>query len=256
MLAVFKRDLYAYFTGPTGYVFLAVFFAVNGAAFSLFTLQAGVISGLNTYFTTVIILLAFVIPILTMKTFSEEKRQRTEQLLLTSPISLGGLVFGKFLSVFVVFAGAFLLSTAFHSLVLYPFASDVLFEPGVVYTAAERSAIVGSYFVRYIGPAIAVLLVGAAFTAVGVFVSALTENQVIAVLGTVSILLVFLATTLLSPYIPFAPIRAMLDWVSIYSRFTNFVYGIFDFNAILYYASISFVFQFLTVRVYEKRRWA
>lgn len=66
----------------------------------------------------------------------------------------------------------------------------------------------------------------------------------------------FLVVGMLNSYIPFAPVREVLSWLSIYSRFANFTYGVFDFNAILYYFSISFVFLFLTVRVYEKRRWA
>ena len=81
MFAVFKRDLVSYFTTPIGYVFMAIFLAINGGLFSLMTLQAGNQSSITGYFSMVTIILAIVIPVLTMKTFSEEKKQKTEQLL-------------------------------------------------------------------------------------------------------------------------------------------------------------------------------
>ncbi len=238
MLAVFKRDLVSYFTTPIGYVFMAIFLAVNGGVFSLFTLQAGVDSNVSTYFTTMIFALIIVIPLLTMKAFSEEKKQKTEQLLMTAPVSLGGMVFGKFLAAYTVFAGTFLLG-CINFTTLYKFY-------------AEDKPNGASLF----GSVIAVLLIGAAFVAIGLFVSSLTENQIIAAIGTIALMGSFLVLGMLNSYIPFAPVREMLSWLSVYSRFANFTYGIFDFNALLYYASISFVFLFLTVRIYEKRRWA
>ena len=103
MFAIFKRDFVSYFTTPTGYVFMAIFLAVNGGLFSLMTLQAGNQSSVEGYFSILVLVLAIVIPVLTMKSFSEEKKQRTEQLLLTSPVSIGKIVTGKFLSVFSIF---------------------------------------------------------------------------------------------------------------------------------------------------------
>jgi len=238
MLAVFKRDFVSYFTTPIGYVFMAIFLAVNGGVFSMFTLQAGIDSDVNGYFTTMIFALMIVIPLLTMKSFSEEKKQKTEQLLMTSPVSLGGMVFGKFLAAYAVFAGTFLLG-CFNFTALYKFYAE---------DKPNGASLVGS--------TIAVLLIGAAFVAIGLFVSSLTENQFISAIGTIAIMGSFLVVGLLNAYIPFAWLREVLSWLSIYSRFGNFTYGIFDFNAILYYSSISFVFLFLTVRIYEKRRWA
>ena len=99
------------------------------------------------------------------------------------------------------------------------------------------------------------LLLGAAFVAIGVFISSLTENQLTAAVGTIAILIFMLMINFLNEYIDFAAVRVVLNWLSIYSRFFNFTYGIFDFAALVYYASITIVFLFLTVRVYEKRRW-
>ena len=238
MLAVFKRDFVSYFTMPAGYVFMAVFLAVNGGVFSLFTLQEGVDSSVSSYFTTMIFALIVVIPLLTMKTFSEEKRQKTEQLLMTSPVSLGGMVFGKFLAAYALFAGTFLIGCLNYT-TLYRFAAED--KPNTASLA---------------GSTIALLLLGAAFVAVGLFVSSLTENQIVAAVGTMALIGLLLVLSMLNSYIPFPWLREALSWLSVYSRFSNFTYGIFDFAAVLYYASICFVFLFLTVRIYEKRRWA
>ena len=238
MFAVFKRDLTSYFTTPIGYVFMAIFLAVNGGVFSLYTIQEGTESNVSNYFTTMILALIVLVPILTMKSFSDEKRQKTEQLLMTSPVSLGGLVFGKFLAAYTIFAGTYLIG-CLNFTVLYRFAAE---------DKPNGAALFGSV--------IAVLLIGAAFVAVGLFISSLTESQVIAVIGTMAVTAGFLVVGMLNSYIPFAPLREALSWLSVYSRFANFTYGIFDFAAMLYYASVAFVFLFLTVRIYEKRRWA
>ena len=76
MFAIFKRDIVSYFTTPIGYVFMAIFLAVNGGLFSLMTLQAGAGASISGYFSMVIIILAVVVPVLTMKSFSEEKKQK------------------------------------------------------------------------------------------------------------------------------------------------------------------------------------
>lgn len=237
MLAVFKRDLLSYFTTPVGYVFMAIFLAVNGGVFSMMTLQMGTESSIDSYFSTIMLLFVIVIPILTMKTFSEEKKQKTEQLLMTSPVSIGGMVFGKFLAAYVIFAGTFLLG-CFNFVAIDRFAADPPNWPSII------------------GSILAMLLLGMAFVAIGVFVSALTENQLVAIIATAGLMGLFLVLGMLNSYIPFAPVREVLNWLSVYSRFYNFTYAILDFAALLYYLSITFVFLFLTVRIYEKRRWA
>ena len=107
-----------------------------------------------------------------------------------------------------------------------------------------------------IGNCIGIILVAAAFIAIGVFISSLTENQLIAALGTMFVILVFLFASSLNSLIDSYAIRSVLSWVSILDRYYNFTYGYFDINALVYYVSICGVFIFLTVRVYEKRRWS
>lgn len=234
MIAIFKREMRSYFTSAIGYVFIAVFLAVSGFVFSLTTLQAGIDSDVAAYFTMLLFAFIVVIPLLTMRMFSEERRSRTEQLLLTSPVSLFGMVFGKFLAAYAMFACTYLAS-CLNFYALYKF--------GTPNTA------------QLVGYSIAILLIGAAFVSVGIFISSLTENQIIAAIGTIAVILIFLLAGFLNQYIDVYAIRAVLDWISVYSRFGNFTFGVFDFNAVLYYFSISGVFMFLTVRIYEKRRW-
>lgn len=234
MLAIFKRELRSYFSTSIGYIFVGIFLALSGALFSYTTLQQRENSDTSFYFTLMLFAFVVILPLLTMKLFSEERKLKTEQLLLTSPISLWSMVFAKFLAAYAIFAITFLVS-CLNFVILFNYGSP------------EIAIILGNI--------ISILLVGAAFIAIGVFVSALTENQLIAAFGTMAILLVLLLLGVASSYVNFTPIRLVINWLSIFTRYTPFTYGEFSFSAIVYYASITFVFLFLTVRIFEKRRW-
>lgn len=234
MIAIFKRELKAYFTGVIGYVFLASFLAVSAAVFSyttLFSMSADVTS----YFTFMLLFSAVVLPILTMKSFSEERKMRTEQLLMTAPVSITGVVFGKFLASFVMYAGALVFSSLYF-LILTPYAELKL--------------------AVLIGNVLAMLLVGLVFISIGLFVSSLTENQLTAAVGTMAIILAFLAIGLLSSLLPTEYwLRFVLDSLSIFTRFQSFTNGYFDIASLIYYVSAAGVFLFLTIRVYDRRRY-
>lgn len=236
MLAIYKREMQSYFTSPIGYVFVAVFLALNAFIFSMFTLMSGENSSVGTYFMFVMFIFIILVPLLTMKSFSEERKMRTEQLLLTAPVSLMGMVFAKFLAAFTMFGGTFIVGNLINFSTLYKYG-----EPN---TAVLISSSVG------------ILLIGAAFIAIGLFVSSLTENQLVAAVGTMGILIFLLLVGLLNSLIDSYVVRTIIDWISIYSRFGNFSYGILDPATMVYYFSICFVFMFLTVRIYEKRRWS
>ena len=234
MLAIYKKEMRTYFTTPLGYVFIAVFLAVSGFvfAFSTFQTQTSDVSG---YFQLMIFGYIVIIPLLTMRSFAEERRTRTEQLLMTSPVTIPAMVFAKFLAAFTMFAGTVLLSCVYY-LPLFGYG-----EPNVG---------------RAVGCLIAMLLLGMCFIAVGVFVSTLTESTVTASIGTMTILLVFVVAAIFNNLIGSYVIRSVLSWISVYSRYVNFTYGIFDIAAAVYYVSITAVFLFLAIRVYERRRYA
>ena len=234
MLAIFKREMRGYFTGAIGYAFLVIFLAVAGITFSLTTLFS-MSADVSSYFTIMLLFSAIILPILTMKSFSEEKKTKTEQLLLTSPISIPSMVLGKFLASYVMFAGS-LIFTMLYFLLLLPYAP-------------LKVAIL-------LGNVLALLLVGAVFVAIGLFVSSLTENQLAAAVGTIAILLGFLGIGLLSSILPTDyAIRFVLDALSIFTRFGTFTAGYFDIASLIYYVSVAGIFIYLTIRIYDRRRY-
>lgn len=234
MLAIFKREMKGYFTGVIGYAFLVIFLAIAAILFcytTLFSMSADV----STYFTLMLIFSAVMLPILTMKTFSEEKKIKTEQLLLTSPVSIPAMVFGKFLAAYLIFASA-LIFTSFYFLILTPYATLEV--------------------AKLIGNIVALLLVGLVFIAIGLFVSSLTENQLTAAIGSMAIILVLLGLGIVSSLLPTTYwLRFVFDALSIFTRFSNFTNGYFDLASVVYYLSVGGIFLYLTIRVYDRRRY-
>ena len=255
MLAIYRKEMRSYFINPIGYIYLGVFLVFSALLCCYTTIIAGTYDTSN-YFNYLIFSLIILIPILTMRLFAEERKMRTEQLLLTAPISITGMVLGKYFAALTMYASGILLSC-------------INFLPLYIIGAAERAG--DPYSSLHIGPVsseifgslLALLLLGAALIAVGTLVSALTENQLSAAvisIGAVAAMVLLNVFNLLTdadgqPIIASYAIRFVLDWISVVSRFTVFSQGFFDFTALLYYASVSFVFLFLTIRVYEKRRW-
>lgn len=238
MGAIYKKELRTYFTTSVGYIFAAALLLVSAAAFSFTTLQSST-RDTTQYFTLMIFIFIVIVPILTMKSFSEERRTKTEQMLLTSPVSLTGMVMAKYLA-----AMTMLMGTMFLTLIYYiPFMlyKDDYSTPGIALIAGDM---------------IALFLVGSAFVSIGILISSLTENQMVACVVTIVVLLGLFVISFANQYINSYFIRSILNWISIFKRFGNFTNGIFDFGATVYYISISAVAIFLTVRVYEKRRWA
>lgn len=235
MTAIFKRELKAYFISPIGYIFITVFLLLSGGIFTFTTIQQGQSADINSYFLFTIFTFILLIPLLTMRSLSEERKTKTEQMLLTAPVSLTGIIFAKFLAAFVLFAVTLLISCC-NFVVLFLYG-----KPNIAILC---------------GNLISVLLVGSAFIAVGLFISSMTENQLTAGIITISTILFFLLAGVFTTYLTsFAFLRYVLDFVSIFSRFSNFTYGVFDINSIIYYASIVVIFLFLTIRIYEMRRW-
>ena len=234
MLAIYKREMRSYFTGTIGYVFLVLFLAVAGLAFcytTLFSMSAEV----GSFYIIMMIFSAIALPLLTMKSFSEERKSKIEQLLLTAPVSLGSMVLGKFLAAYTMFAGATIFSSLYF-LILYRYA---FIQVGIL-----------------LGNIVALLLVGFVFIAIGLFVSALTENQLAAAAGTIGIIMAFLLIGLINTFLPASYwLRYVFDSVSIFTRFQTFANGYFDLSTVIYYVSMGGIFLYLTYRVYDRRRF-
>ncbi len=255
MLAVYKKEMRSYFINPVGYVFIGVFLALSAAVCCYTTLQSNTYNT-SSYYYFLVLAMIIIIPLLTMRTFSEERKMRTEQMLLTSPVSITGMVMGKFLAAMTIYGGCLAVSCVN----LIP-----LYVIGKQESAANDGDPIGPVTPEIIGSLIGVFLIGSVFIAIGILISSMTENQLSAAVMTIAVLAVMLilnminsigseeeGTRLINNYV----VRYVIDWVSVISRFSNFQFGILDWSAILYYISMTFIAIYLTVRVYERRRWA
>ena len=234
MGAVFKREINAYFTSAIGYIFLGAFAFFSGLFFYMVNLQ-GSTAELNYVFSWMLFVYIFLIPILTMRLVSDDKRQKTDQVLLTSPVSLTGIVIAKFLAAFLLFTiGVCLLLVIAFALSLFG-AIDV-----------------GCFFSSIIG----MLLLGAALIAIGIFISSLTESQMIAAVGGIVVNLFLLIADTVASYISNSAISTALSAISIDSRYKSFLRGYVNIADTVYLLSVAVIFIFLTIRVLEKRRWS
>ena len=236
MLAIFKREMRSYFTSPVGYMFCAIFFAVSGFLFMLNTVQAGENANYSGYFSVILFLFIVIIPLLTMKLISEETKMKTDQLIMTAPITLADIVLGKYLAALAMFGGSFIISSAVYYIPLAMYGNPNL--------------------ALYIGCVLGVFLVGSAFISIGIFISSLTENQFISAFGTIGAIIFLLFVSSLNSYINNEVVRNFLSGLSITSRYSYFSYGLFSYDSLIYFISLSAVFLFLTIRVFEKRRWS
>ncbi|MBO5735580.1 MAG: ABC transporter permease [Clostridia bacterium] len=235
MFAIYKRELRSYFVTPIGYIFCGMFLLVSGLLFYFTTLANQSTASLSEYFFYMILMFAILIPLLTMKLFAEDRRTKTEQLLLTAPVSLTGMVMGKYLAALTIYGCTFI-ANIFNFVLLY------------MYGTPNTGSIVANI--------LGVFLIGAAFVAVGLFLSSLTQNQLIAAVSSIGAIVAMLLVSLVIDSIPFAWLQGILEWFSILDRYVPFMNQALSIPAVMYYFSLAAVFVFLTVRVYDKRRWS
>lgn len=234
MSAIFKRDLRAYFTSPLGYVFIAAFLFVMNLVFFIMNMLTGE-NQLAKCYSIMLYALMILVPILTMRTFSEDYKQRTDQLLLTAPVRPVGIVMGKFLAAYTVFV-----------------IGLALMLVQVIIIAAVSTPNVASI----IGNNIALLSVAAVYIAIGCFVSSLTENQLVANIATLAINVFLFLMDFAYDLINLTWIKEILYWISLYRRFNTFYVGVFSVADFFFYICAAAIFLFLTVRVLEKKRWS
>lgn len=234
MLAVLKREFSGYFKAPIGYVFIAASFLFSGIFFWSFSLSVGSADISSVFLGMFYVYMVFV-PLLTMRLLADDARQKTDQLLLTAPVSLFGLVFGKFLSAYFVFL----------------LGDVIMLIYGVVmsfFATVNWALILGNF--------VALALIGAVFVSVGLFISSLTESQMIAAIGTFGANLLLVLINTIASVIPVQAISDIVLSLSIFDRYYEFTTGIFSLGNLLFLLSVMVIFLFLTVRVLEKRRWA
>ena len=232
MCAIYKKELRAYLTSMTGYIFMAVLLAVT----SLYYVANCLVGGYPVFgaiLSSVYFVLLIIVPVLTMRSMAEEKRQKTDQLLMTAPVSLWKIVLGKYLAMVTVF----LIPMAI--LCLYPL---ILLRFGSVSLPMAYTAILGY------------TLFGAACLAIGLFLSAVTESQVIAAVLTFGVLFFLNMASGIANVIGASGLLAsILNALCIYQPFINFVQGMFDLTGILYYMTVIVLALFLTVQLLQKK---
>ena len=286
MFAIFKRELRSYFTSLVGYVVIGVMLAFIGLYYSANCLVYGTSDFSTVLYSTTLVML-FLLPALTMRSFADERRNKTDQLLLTSPVGIPSIVMGKYFAQLAVFA--------------VPMAAAAIMP--LVLTAFGTISLTSAYATW-----LAYFLMGAACIAIGTFVSALTENQIIAYLATFGALLicylmngiktmftsgnllaliVFLVVLLIAavlvgvlckslpvglgvfgagavvlvvlfqlrPAWLLSAFNAVLGALALFQPFNGVVGGMFSVSAIVYYLSVIALFLFLTGQSLERRRW-
>ncbi len=249
--SIAKKEIRAYFNSPIAYAVIAVFLLLVGFFFySLiwwFNSQAMQMAQ-NPYYAQQIninqmvfsplfhnmsIILLLVLPLLTMRLLAEEKKIGTEELLFTSPVSVSEIILGKYLASLIVLA-TMLGLTALLS----------------IFTFAYGNPEIAPWLDGYLG----LFLLGAAFIAVGIFFSSLTENQIVAATLTFGVLLLFWilnwAGSSAGP-----TWQGVLNYVSFFQHFDDMTRGILDTKDLVYYGSFSFFALFLTHSVVQSRRW-
>lgn len=287
MLAVYKKELRGYLTSMVGYVFIAFVLLILGIYFTAYNLQYAS-PDFGATLSSVTFLFLVITPILTMRILAEEKKNRTDQLLLTAPVSVWKVILGKYLSMVTIYAIPVVIS-AFYPLIMGRY--------GVISYPMAYVAVIGFFFL------------GCAQIAVGLFLSSVTESQVIAAVLTFGILFCsymmdgiesFFSDTAISSMVAFLIIAVVvgivvyqltkniifsscvggvlvigiaavyfikptvftrliqkfLNLFAIANHFDDFVGGIFDVTGIIYMVSVVCIFVFLTVQCIQKRRWS
>ncbi len=234
MLAIFKREVKSYFTSPIAYIFIAAFYIYTSNFFITFNMGSGS-TDLSYTFANAFLIIMILLPLLTMRLFTEERKQKTDQCLLTAPVSLSGIVFGKFLAAVCVYAIALL--------IYIPYIFVIVGLAGTINWATS------------FGTLFALFLLGSAFISIGVFVSSLTESQVVSAIVSFVVIIFFYMVDILGSGIPSELLRTVASSIGFFSKYVEFSTGVFDLCSILFFISTIFIFNFLTVRVLEKRRW-
>ena len=233
MAAIFKREMRNYFTSPIGYIIVLVYLLLYGFLFSyLFSVGNPDISYVFSYSASITM---FLMPILTMRLFSEERRQKTDQALFTAPVSIFSIVMGKFFAALCVFAISQSITLVFQLIFAFNVSVD---------------------WVNYFSYLIGTLLMASSLISIGLFISAITDSQIVSAVGSLAISLLLVMLDTIASVANNEIISGILEWVSFTGRYQTYFEGIFDIANTVFFISLTAIFIFLTVRVQESKRWA
>ncbi|MFZ5475369.1 MAG: ABC transporter permease [Myxococcota bacterium] len=232
VLTIWKKEMRVYFVSPLAYVFLAVFLFLSGLFFYLGVTLTGEAS-LRVLLGNLAITQLFVLPMLTMRHFAEERRQGTLEMLLTAPVSLGAIVIGKWL--------------ASLTLCLLMFAGTLVFPAVLAYYGDPDWGVMLTSYLGLVG-------VASGFCAAGLFASSLTDDQVAAGLVGIVMLLPFWLVGRAEAILPDEWAEKVRE-AAVLTHLESFNRGVLDTADTFYFLAFTFVFLFLTFRSLESRRW-
>lgn len=235
MTAIFKRDFKALYKTPVGYVFSGSLLLVFYLLFYVYNIYADQTADITTVMGNIIYWLFLPIPILTMRLMSDEYRQKTDQLLLTAPVSATSIILGKFL------AGMMAMVVT----IVFSFAIPVII---MMFGTLQGWILLGNY--------IALIAAAGAFIAIALFISSLTENLIVSIIlnWAVFVALIFIDDAAALTGNSF--VENVASAISPYARFTSFAVGQFSLGDLVYYVSVAALFIFLAARVLEKKRYS
>ena len=287
MIAVYKKELKSYFFTPGAYIFMGAFLFIAGLLFSLQNIFTGS-SDYASFLSSLIFIFLLVVPILTMRLFTEEKRQKTDVLLLSSPVSISGIVLGKYLAAVTVFLltliitilyptflgfhgrmdwaqiwgtyiGFFFLGSAF--IAIGTFLSEVA-ESQTSAAILTFCGLLASWVIDYIRSFVpmssmagAIFILILAGVAIAVFQSKAQDWRISALAAIVAVVVV-LILFIITPDVLYGLISKFIAWFSLTSRFQRFSMGILKLDAVVYYLSFSAFFLYVTGNRIETRRWS
>ncbi len=246
MIAIFKREFASYFTSPLGYIVIAIYVFLSSLFTSVFFLDTGYSYAIADAIAPMMYFALFIIPPITMRSFTEEKRQHTDRLILTSPVNLASVVFGKFLSAFALY---FICTLSY---IVYAVAISIIVKGAAIEW--------GLLFTGFMGN----VLLGVAMISLNLFVSTLTESQMTAmVVGMGAGLFIYIYDVLiyslqsaLSSIFNKEYTLRILDKLSVTDHYINFVSGVFSLSDAVFFLSLGVLFMFLSMRVLDRKRWA
>ena len=234
ILTIYKKELKSFFNSPMAYIFLVVFALVSGYFFTnTFFLYNQ--SDMRSLFGIVPLVYLFFIPAVSMGLLSQEKSLGTIEIISTLPIRERDIVFGKYLAGLTLILIA-LSSTVIHYITLIQVGTTI--DHGAVFTG-------------YLGLA----LLGGVYTAVGIFASSITENQVIAFIVGIAIVLIFFLMDKLLIFVP-SGLAGIIQYLSTEFHLSNISRGVIDTRNLIYFGSIIGFFLFMTIRMLESRKWS
>ena len=233
ILTILKKEFFGYFTSPMAYIFLVVFSLVNGYFFSNTFFLIGQ-SDMRSLFNIVPMVYLFFIPAITMSLIAKEKNLGTMEIICTLPIKDYEFVLGKYLSaISLILTG--LLFTVVHVITLYKFGTNIDY---------------GALLTGYLG----LFFVGAVYASIGTFASSLFDNQVVAFIIAVFIVLMFFLFDKLLIFVP-SFLAGVIQYISVDYHVSNISRGVIDSRNIIYFFSVIGVFLFATVQVLNSRKW-